>query len=724
MVHVRQGFFHYRAFWLTAGLSAGAATWVLAIEPVGTPILLEPVPTSNVIQTQAQVVPQPLRTQQPTAAGAAIPTQGGTQKSAVQLKLEELYQQDGRQMPDLPDPQIPRQVPGQSGQTAASAQVPAAAAGSASPGSAGVPARPVSSVAVQPSPSAAGAGGQQGQPQNASWAQAQSAGASRSTPAKKVPWIEQINPFKKRVSAAPPTEPAEIQYDPRRASGQFAQPQQPAQIVQQPVLQPGQVNPQTGRQNYSQLFTEPQTFATPAPQGDPFVATPPMSAPPTAQFAPAGAAPAPSFAPPVTAQAQQPAFAPQPPATFVPPTALPAASPAPATPVASLPILQFQQPVPVGAAPMQPAATPMVITPSQPAVQVAQLPLVLPQNPPNAAGPQTHLPQAVAPAAPPSFAPIPEQRTENPFTGLGLNDTVSSNAAIAVPAPAAGTSAAPAVAPPLQVAAIPTPVAAPAVPVAVAPPVAPTAPQSLPKLDGFFSAEEETRSDQRVATAPPEQSPAIVVPTPPPVVEAPVLQLPTTPAAAPLVVASPALPAPPVSTEVPLPTDVAATAPAALPKLEFPPIAAAPEPMPAKEVVQPGSPPPLKPVPRQMDGAAASKMALIAARSDQRGLKGFCPVMLRDHRELVDARPEHRSFYRNRIILLSSQEAKVVFESDPAKYAPAAAGNDVIHLSQTGEELEGSLEHAVWYKGRLYMFDSAETLETFVAAPSSHATLD
>ena len=38
----------------------------------------------------------------------------------------------------------------------------------------------------------------------------------------------------------------------------------------------------------------------------------------------------------------------------------------------------------------------------------------------------------------------------------------------------------------------------------------------------------------------------------------------------------------------------------------------------------------------------------------------------------------------------------------------------------TGEELEGSLDHAAWFQGRLYLFASAETMETFVSAPGQH----
>jgi YHS domain-containing protein len=134
--------------------------------------------------------------------------------------------------------------------------------------------------------------------------------------------------------------------------------------------------------------------------------------------------------------------------------------------------------------------------------------------------------------------------------------------------------------------------------------------------------------------------------------------------------------------------------------------------------------PKLTPVPRSGTERTQAKLEMIAARKGLRGLKGFCPVALRDHRDLVDAQSQFRVIYNEKTYYLCSSEAVSEFHSDPAKYAPAARGADVIHLAITGEEQEGTLDHAVWYKGRLYLFSSAETMETFVAAPSSHATLD
>lgn len=188
--------------------------------------------------------------------------------------------------------------------------------------------------------------------------------------------------------------------------------------------------------------------------------------------------------------------------------------------------------------------------------------------------------------------------------------------------------------------------------------------------------------------------------------------------------ARPAAPLPPLDTEDTSSSSTTALAPEPLPASqnqgsnadEEPPLTFNPqESLPATG---------LRPIPRNAAERTLAKREMIAARKSLPGLKGFCPVALRDHRDLVDARSEFRVVYNNKTYYLGSSEAVQTFLGDPAKYAPASRGCDVIQLSVTGEESEGSLEHAVWYKGRLYMFASAETMDTFVAAPSSHATLD
>lgn len=112
-----------------------------------------------------------------------------------------------------------------------------------------------------------------------------------------------------------------------------------------------------------------------------------------------------------------------------------------------------------------------------------------------------------------------------------------------------------------------------------------------------------------------------------------------------------------------------------------------------------------------------AKLALIAAREGETGMKGFCIVELRNNRDLVDAGPAFRSTYNLRTYHFSSLESKIEFDKDPRKFVPAYDGNDPILLSTESEEREGSLDHALWFKGRLYLFTSLQNMEFFQADP-------
>jgi YHS domain-containing protein len=120
-------------------------------------------------------------------------------------------------------------------------------------------------------------------------------------------------------------------------------------------------------------------------------------------------------------------------------------------------------------------------------------------------------------------------------------------------------------------------------------------------------------------------------------------------------------------------------------------------------------------------GAHSDKLQQIAERSELTGLKGFCPVALRDHRELKDARPSFQAEFNGDYYNFSSAEALAKFKADPETYAPAAGGQDVVLASNEGTSREGSLDRAVWYRNKLYLFSSKDSHEAFVASPKKFA---
>lgn len=109
------------------------------------------------------------------------------------------------------------------------------------------------------------------------------------------------------------------------------------------------------------------------------------------------------------------------------------------------------------------------------------------------------------------------------------------------------------------------------------------------------------------------------------------------------------------------------------------------------------------------------------ARADQDGFMGFCPVMLRDQKTLVDAQTAFESNYGGTTVRFASLEAKLIFDGDPTRYMPANAGQDIV-LGAGQITVPGSLRHATYYQNRLYLFRSEQTCRLFVSDPARYVT--
>ena len=80
---------------------------------------------------------------------------------------------------------------------------------------------------------------------------------------------------------------------------------------------------------------------------------------------------------------------------------------------------------------------------------------------------------------------------------------------------------------------------------------------------------------------------------------------------------------------------------------------------------------------------------------------------------LLDERPDRRG-------------ALAVVSVDPISLGllrrPDTYGADVVALTRDKDVVEGSLDFAAWFKGRLYLFGTQESHDTFVANPAAYAT--
>jgi YHS domain-containing protein len=120
----------------------------------------------------------------------------------------------------------------------------------------------------------------------------------------------------------------------------------------------------------------------------------------------------------------------------------------------------------------------------------------------------------------------------------------------------------------------------------------------------------------------------------------------------------------------------------------------------------------------------ATEVEKPAAPAPMKCFRGYCPVVLKDDRKLIEAKADIKAEYRGKIYTFSSIEAKETFADNPRKYIPAGDGIDVVRQTAGDNGIEGTLEHAAWYRGRLYLFSSAESRREFVDAPSKFSVND
>ncbi|MEK6258736.1 MAG: tetratricopeptide repeat protein [Planctomycetota bacterium] len=105
------------------------------------------------------------------------------------------------------------------------------------------------------------------------------------------------------------------------------------------------------------------------------------------------------------------------------------------------------------------------------------------------------------------------------------------------------------------------------------------------------------------------------------------------------------------------------------------------------------------------------------------GLKGFCPVAIRDERRLAVALDEFSFEHQAQTYRFSSAEALEKFQANPELYAPIAGGLDVVAVRRGTAIANGSLDFAVWYRHRLHLFSTTENLAAFRAAPRTFASV-
>jgi len=180
----------------------------------------------------------------------------------------------------------------------------------------------------------------------------------------------------------------------------------------------------------------------------------------------------------------------------------------------------------------------------------------------------------------------------------------------------------------------------------------------------------------------------------------------------PLVGDGPRMPSQPMTAHSPLDRPPLANRPFSIPSAQAP----APPGTGTSEGGRPASPP-VGSAPPVAPNATAT------AANPPVGLEGYCPVHLCEKQAWVVGVHPWGAIHRGRTYLFKGPDEQRRFLEAPDRYAPVLSGNDPVLALEQGQTVNGRREHGVFYKGRIYLFSSEDTLKRFEKNADHYAAL-
>lgn len=105
-------------------------------------------------------------------------------------------------------------------------------------------------------------------------------------------------------------------------------------------------------------------------------------------------------------------------------------------------------------------------------------------------------------------------------------------------------------------------------------------------------------------------------------------------------------------------------------------------------------------------------------------LESYCPVSILEMKKWIEGDPDHRAVYDGRTYLFAGAKGKQMFEANPARYVPALGGDCVVALVEMDKRTPGNIRHASFFDDRLYLFANEEARKMFQAEPAKYADAD
>lgn len=148
---------------------------------------------------------------------------------------------------------------------------------------------------------------------------------------------------------------------------------------------------------------------------------------------------------------------------------------------------------------------------------------------------------------------------------------------------------------------------------------------------------------------------------------------------------------------------------------------AAPQPQFAANPAQPGGPQTASTATPPISPAGLTTTDKSSPKTEVPAFGGYCLSGVQDTRSLISGTPEWTIKYRGRRLHFSNAKQRDAFVANPEEYWPQKDGYCPVTLVDDNQAVEGRLEFAATFRGKLWVTQSAEAMKKFVADPARYA---
>lgn len=126
-------------------------------------------------------------------------------------------------------------------------------------------------------------------------------------------------------------------------------------------------------------------------------------------------------------------------------------------------------------------------------------------------------------------------------------------------------------------------------------------------------------------------------------------------------------------------------------------------------------------MPSDSDIFQQSAPAAQPAMNDQPAFGGLCLPSVNETRSLVSGTPQFALKYHGKTLFFTDAQQMQKFKNNPELYWPMYDGNCPVTMAENRQAVEGNLEYAAMFRGKLWLSSTPQHMQKFVKHPTTYA---